>query len=152
MKKFLFIFLGLIISTLALAQNNPFRLVVSGHSTYSESLVKDNNIQELRNVCDSLIRKGYIPTVLNKECDVVWIYLYDPTSATDFIDDDEEEVDYGEPIYDLFPIKLNKQLKRIYQQGNASFMKKLGITYSVDKETDEVISIIDYEKFIGAAF
>jgi hypothetical protein len=60
------------------------------------------------------------------------------------------ESDYFEIIMDLFPLKINKELKKSLKLGNKAFMEKLGIEYLV--KNGEVISKIDYEKFENFVF
>jgi hypothetical protein len=58
--------------------------------------------------------------------------------------------DYFDIILDLFPLKINKELKRSLRLGNKAFMEALGIEYLV--EDGEVISLIDYDKFENFMF
>ena len=92
---------------------------------------------------ESLIKGGDIPVVIECDRDVAWILLNDPMGR-DYPEVDFES-DYFGVILDLFPLKINKKLKKSLRQGNKTFMKMLGIEYLV--ENGEVISLINYEKF-----
>jgi len=97
---------------------------------------------------ESLIKEGNIPIVIECDRDVAWIFLNDPMGR-DYPEVDFES-DYFEIILDLFPLKINRELKRHLKVGNKAFMDALGIEYLV--ENGEVFSIIDYEKFEGFMF
>ena len=92
----------------------------------------------------SLIKNGNIPIVIECDRDVAWIYLNDVYDGRDY-PEVEFESDYFNIIVDLFPIKINKELKKRLKKGCRAFMNALGVEYLI--ENGEVISKINYDKF-----
>ena len=92
---------------------------------------------------ESLIKEGNIPIVIECDKDIAWLYLNDPMGR-DYPEVNFES-NYFEIILDLFPLKINKELKKSLKKGNKTFIEKLGIEYVI--EDGEVFSKIDYDKF-----
>lgn len=152
MKKLPFIFLLFILGTFASSGTFPRKallLMCQGN----EEFVRDNPRAEqvicLREEMSSLIKEGNIPIVLERDRDVAWLYLNDPYTPRDFPESNFES-DYFDIIMDLFPLKINKDLKRKLKKSNKAFIDALGIEYLV--ENGEIISRIDYDKFERYAF
>ena len=152
MKKLLLILLVIMVASAMSApqrrHNKELLLTCQGKETFSRDNPKPADIQFLREEMESLIREGNIPIVIECDRDVAWIFLNDPMGR-DYPEVDFES-DYFEIILDLFPLKINKELKKSLRQGNKAFMEALGIKYLV--ENGEVISLIDYEKFENFMF
>ena len=114
----------------------------------NENFCRDNprpaQIFSLREEMESLIKEGNIPVVIECDKDVVWIVLNDPVGGRDYPEVNFES-DYFDTILDLFPLKINKTLKKKLKEGNKAFINTLGIEYLVSQ--GEVISKIDYKKF-----
>ena len=119
----------------------------------NENFCRDNprpaQIFSLREEMESLIKEGNIPVVIECDRNVAWLYLNDPDGGRDYPEVNFQS-DYFEIIMDLFPLKINKELKMALKLGNASFMEILGIKYQV--ENGEVVSKIDYDKFENFVF
>jgi len=128
--------------------NKELLLTCQGKETFSRDNPRAADVLCLREEMESLIKDGSIPIVIECDRDVAWIYLNDPMGR-DYPEVDFES-DYFEIILDLFPLKINKELKKSLKQGNKAFMEALGIEYLV--ENGEVFSIIDYEKFENFMF
>ena len=152
MKKLLLILLVIMVasamSTPQRRHNKELLLTCQGKETFSRDNPKPADIQFLREEMESLIKEGSIPIVIECDRDVAWIFLNDPMGR-DYPEVDFES-DYFEIILDLFPLKINKELKKRLKIGNKAFIDALGIEYLV--ENGEVISKIDYEKFENFMF
>lgn len=92
----------------------------------------------------SLIKDGNIPIVIECDKDVAWIYLNDIYDGRDY-PEVEFDSDYFNVIMDLYPVKINKELKKKLKKGNKAFIDALGIEYVI--EGGEVVSKINYDKF-----
>lgn len=118
-------------------------LVCQGKENFCRDNPRPAQIFSLREEMESLIREGNIPIVIEYDRDVAWIFLNDPTGR------DYPEVnfdsDYFDVILDLFPLKINTELKKCLKAGNKAFMDTLGIEYLV--KNGEVISKINYDAF-----
>jgi len=123
-------------------------LTCQGRETFSRDNPRAADVLCLREEMESLIKEGNIPVVIECDRSVAWIYLNDPMGR-DYPEVDFES-DYFEIILDLFPLKINRELKKSLTVGNKAFMEKLGIEYLV--EDGEVISKIDYDKFENFMF
>ncbi len=145
MKTLTFIFLTFFIGTLACQCPTKKELILSCQG--NEEFIRDNPRAEqvicLREEMESLIKEGNIPIVIECNRDVAWLFLNDPMGR-DYPEVNFES-DYFEIILDLFPLKINKALKKRLKKGNKEFIEALGIEYIV--ENGEVISKIDYDKF-----
>lgn len=152
MKKLLLIFMVVIVasatSTPQRKHNKQLLLTCQGKENFSRDNPRAADVLCLREEMESLIKEGNIPIVIECDRNVAWIYLNDPMGR-DYPEVDFES-DYFEIIMDLFPLKINKQLKKSLSVGNKAFMEALGIEYLV--ENGEVISLIDYDKFENFMF
>ena len=153
MKSLPFILLMIMVGTIAMSapqrkHKKELLLTCQGKETFSRDNPRAADILCLREEMESLIKDGSIPVVIECDRNVAWIYLNDPMGR-DYPEVDFES-DYFELILDLFPLKINKELKKSLKSGNKAFMETLGIEYLV--ENGEVFSIIDYEKFENFMF
>jgi len=152
MKKLLFVLLAIMVgSAMHAPQNRPKKellLTCQGKETFSRDNARAADVLCLREEMESLIKEGNIPIVIESDRDVAWIYLNDPMGR-DYPEVNFES-DYFDIILDLFPLKINKELKKSLKIGNRAFMETLGIEYLV--ENGEVFSLIDYEKFENFMF
>ena len=153
MKTLPFILLVIMVGTLAAStpQKWPKKallLTCEGNETFTRDNPRAADVLLLREEMQSLIKEGNIPIVIECDRDVAWIYLNDPMGR-DYPEVNFES-DYFEIILDLFPLKINKELKRSLSAGNKAFMEALGIEYLV--QDGEVISKIDYDKFENFMF
>lgn len=123
-------------------------LSCQGNETFCRDNPRPAQIFSLREEMESLIREGNIPIVIECEKNVAWIYLNDPMGR-DYPEVNFES-DYFEILLNLFPLKINKELKKSLKQGNRAFIEALGIEYRV--EDGEVTSLIDYDKFENFVF
>lgn len=92
----------------------------------------------------SLIKEGKIPIVIEQEKNVAWIYLNDIYGGRDYPEVDFES-DYLNIIMDLFPLKINRNLRKKLKKGSNAFFDALGVKYLI--EDGEIISKINYDKF-----
>ena len=148
MKSLPFVLLMIMVGTIAMSapckcHKKELLLTCQGKETFSRDNPRPADIMSLREEMESLIKDGSIPIVIECDKDVAWIFLNDPMGR-DYPEVNFES-DYFEIILDLFPLKINKELKRSLKQGNKAFMEALGIEYLV--ENGEVISLINYDKF-----
>ena len=152
MKKLLLILLAIMVTSIMSApQRKPQKellLTCQGKETFFKDNPRPADIQFLRKKMESLIREGNIPIVIECDKDVAWIFLNDPMGR-DYPEVDFDS-DYFDIILDLFPLKINKELKRSLSAGNKAFMEALGIEYLV--QDGEVFSLIDYDKFENFMF
>ena len=153
MKTLPFILLVIMVGTLAAStpQKWPKKallLTCEGKETFTRDNPRAADVLLLREEMQSLIKEGNIPVVIECDKDVAWIYLNDPMGR-DYPEVDFDS-DYFDIILDLFPLKINKELKRSLSAGNKAFMEALGIEYLI--ENGEVISKIDYDKFENFMF
>ena len=123
-------------------------LTCEGNETFTRDNPRAADVLLLREEMQSLIKEGNIPVVIECDRDVAWIYLNDPMGR-DYPEVDFDS-DYFEIIMDLFPLKINKELKKSLAVGNKAFMDALGVEYLI--ENGEVISKIDYDKFENFMF
>jgi len=135
-------------STLAQRPQKALLLICQGNEEFCRDNPRAADVLCLREEIKSLIKEGNIPLVIECDKNVAWLFLNDPMGR-DYHDVDFES-DYFEIIMDLFPLKINKELKKSLKLGNKAFMEKLGIEYLV--KNGEVISKIDYEKFENFVF
>ena len=144
MKNLVYLLLAIFVATLSIT-NHSNKLVLSCQGTQEFTRSKFNNeqISLLREEMASLIKEGNFPILIEGNRNVAWLYLNDPLGR-DYPDVDFES-DYFDVIMDLFPLKINHQLKKNLKKGNREFFEALGIEYLI--EDGEVISKIDYEKF-----
>jgi len=146
MKKVLLILLVFMVGSAMSVQQRPEKellLTCQGNETFSRDNPRPADIFFLREEMESLIKEGNVPIVIESDRDVAWIFLNDPMGC-DFPEADFES-DYFGIIQDLFPLKINKELRKILRRGNQAFLDALGIEYLV--EDGQVFSKIDYEKF-----
>lgn len=153
MKALPFILLMIMVGTLAASAplkgpKKELLLTCQGKETFSRDNPRAADVLCLREEMESLIREGNIPIVIECDKDVAWIYLNDPLGR-DYPEVDFDS-DYFEIILDLFPLKINKELKKSLAIGNKAFMDALGVEYLI--ENGEVISKIDYDKFENFMF
>ena len=153
MKTLPFILLMIMVGTLAASAplkgpKKELLLTCQGKETFSRDNPRAADVLCLREEMESLIREGNIPIVIECDKDVAWIYLNDPLGR-DYPEVDFDS-DYFEIILDLFPLKINKELKKSLAVGNKAFMDALGVEYLI--EDGEVISKIDYDKFENFMF
>ena len=153
MKTLPFILLMIMVGTLAAStpQKWPKKallLTCEGNETFTRDNPRAADVLLLREEMQSLIKEGNIPVVIECDRDVAWIYLNDPMGR-DYPEVDFDS-DYFEIIMDLFPLKINKELKKSLAVGNKAFMDALGVEYLI--ENGEVISKIDYDKFENFMF
>ena len=152
MKKLLLILLMVMVASAMSApkkkHNKELLLTCQGKENFSRHNPRAADILYLREEMESLIKEGNFPIVIECDRNVAWIYLNDPMGR-DYPEVDFDS-DYFDIILDLFPLKINKELKKSLKQGNKAFMETLGIEYLV--ENGEVLSIIDYEKFENFMF
>jgi len=153
MKTLPFILLVIMVGTLAAStpQKWPKKALLlksEGKETFTRDNPRAADVLLLREEMQSLIKEGNIPIVIECDKDVAWIYLNDPMGR-DYPEVDFDS-DYFDIILDLFPLKINKELKRSLSAGNKAFMEALGIEYLV--QDGEVISKIDYDKFENFMF
>ena len=89
-----------------------------------------------------------MPIVIEGDKQIAWIYLntIDDPRGYEGEDFDEIQTEYIELSMDLFPIKINRKLRRKLQRGYDKFFETIGVEYFIG-ENDEVISKIDYDKF-----
>jgi hypothetical protein len=118
-------------------------LICQGNEEFSRDNPRAAEVICLREEMSSLIKEGNFPIVIECDRNVAWLYLNDPLGR-DYPEVDFES-DYFDIITDLFPLKINKNLRKSLRQGNKQFLETLGIEYFV--ENGEVISKIDYDKF-----
>ena len=97
----------------------------------------------MREEVESLIKEGNYPVVIECDKKVAWIFLNDPDDGRDYPEVNFES-NYFEML-DLFPLKINRTLKKSLKMGNKEFLEALGIEYIV--RNGEVFSRIDYNKF-----
>lgn len=139
----LLVFLAGALLSPAKSKQKALILVCQGTEEFSRDNPRAEQVLLLREEMSSLIKEGNIPIVIECDRDVAWLFLNDPMGR------DYPEVkfksDYYGIIVDLFPLKINKTLKRSLKKGNKEFLEALGIEYVV--ENGEVFSKIDYEKF-----
>ena len=154
MKTLPFILLMMVVvGTLAMSapqgrHKKELLLTCQGKETFSRDNPRPADIYCLREEMESLIKGGSFPVVIESDRDVAWIFLNDPLGR-DYPEADFES-DYFEIIEDLFPLKINKELKKSLKIGNKAFIETLGIEYLV--ENGEVFSLIDYDKFENFMF
>ena len=153
MKTLPFILLMIMVGTLATSAplkgpKKELLLTCQGKENFSRDNPRAEQVLLLREEMESLIREGNIPIVIECDKDVAWIYLNDPLGR-DYPEVDFDS-DYFEIIMDLFPLKINKELKKSLSVGNKKFMETLGVEYLI--ENGEVISKIDYDKFENFMF
>lgn len=146
MKALPFILLTFLVGILAFPNKvgqKTLLLVCQGTEEFSRDNPRAEQILLLREEMSSLIKEGNMPIVIECDRDIAWLYLNDPMGR------DYPEVnfksDYEGIIMDLFPLKINRTLKKSLKKGNKEFFKTLGVEYVV--EDGEVISKIDYDKF-----
>ena len=153
MKKAQFIILMILLGCVPIsAQSHPkmaLLLSCQGNENFCRDNPRPAQIFSLREEMESLIKEGNIPVVIECDRNVAWLYLNDPDGGRDYPEVNFQS-DYFEIIMDLFPLKINKELKMALKLGNASFMEILGIKYQV--ENGEVVSKIDYDKFENFVF
>lgn len=152
MKKLLLILLVVMVtSAMSVPQkkhNKELLLTCQGKENFSRDNPRAADVLCLREEMKSLIKEGNIPIVIECDRNVAWIYLNDPMGR-DYPEVNFES-DYFEIILDLFPLKINKELKKSLKNGNKAFIDALGIEYLI--ENGEVISKIDYDKFENFMF
>jgi len=142
-----FVFVILVIGTIACpasSRKKALLLISQGKENFTRDNPRAEQVLCLREEMASLIKEGNTPVVIEHDKGVAWIYLNDTESPRDYHEISFDS-DYFEIIVDLFPLKINKKLKKKLKKGNKAFMDELGIEYLV--ENGEVISKIDYEKF-----
>ncbi len=147
MKALPFIMLMFLLGTLAsparIRQKKSLLLVCQG----AEEFVRDNPRAEqvllMREEVESLINEGNYPVVIECDRKVAWIFVNDPDNGRDYPEVNFKS-DYFEML-DLFPLKINRTLKKRLKIGNKEFLETLGIKYLV--KNGEVISEIDYDRF-----
>ena len=147
MKALPFIMLMFLLGTLAsparIRQKESLLLVCQG----AEEFVRDNPRAEqvllMREEVESLIKEGNYPVVIECDRKVAWIFVNDPDNGRDYPEVNFKS-DYFEML-DLFPLKINRTLKKRLKIGNKEFLETLGIKYLV--KNGEVISEIDYDRF-----
>ncbi len=150
MKSLLLILFATV--TLSATNKHPQKallLICQGTENFSRDNPRAEEVLLLREEMESLIKEGNIPIVLEYDKNVIWIILNDPYTGRDY-PEAEFDSDYFDIIGDLFHLKLNPELKRSLQKSNKDFINALGIEYQVKNE--EIISIIDYDKFDKYAF
>lgn len=126
------------------AQNDaPLKLICQGAEELSVYIEYPEEVLQLRDEIEFLIKRGNFPIVIEEKRNVLWVYLNDPHGGKDYPVANFKS-DYFETV-DLFPLKLTKQLKVCLKKGNKFLLETLGIKYLV--KNGEVISNIDYSKF-----
>jgi len=155
MKTLPFIFLMFLTGTLVAFKPYPagypekaLLLVCQGNEEFTRDNPRPADVIFLREEMASLIKEGNFPIVIECDRDVAWLYLND-TLGRDYPEANFDS-DYFDIILDLFPLKINKELKKSLSVGNKAFMDALGIEYLI--EDGEVISKIDYDKFENFMF
>ena len=138
------ILLGNVIVARAHHKKEELLLSCQGNENFCRDNPRPAQIFSLREEMESLIKEGNIPIVIECGKNVAWIVLNDPDCGRDYPEVDFDS-DYFEIILDLFPLKINKKLKKSLKAGNKAFIDALGIEYVVSE--GEVISKIDYDKF-----
>ena len=138
--------LMILVGSLAFAQEKSLLLTYQGEGAYSGIGIQSEDIPLLRDKMINLIKEGRTPIVIEGDWEVIWLYLNDTYDPRDWVEIDFES-EYSDEIQDLFPIKTNNKIRKILKKkwDNNKLMETLGIRYQI--ENDEVVSIIDYEKF-----
>ena len=137
----------LMVSIAGIARSYPKKallLFCEGNENFCRDNPRPAQIFSIREEMESLIKEGNIPIVIECDRDVAWIFLNDPDGGRDYPEVDFDS-DYFETIFDLFPLKINTELKKCLKAGNKAFMDTLGIEYQV--KNGEVISKINYDAF-----
>lgn len=148
-KRLIFLLLCLLVGVAANAQRLTLRSCNYKARTFSYGKVE--NLPTIRDRMESLIEKGYLCLLEEKDANdkpiVAWIFLNDTETPTDFIrDEDEDPVSFYDGQINLFPIVLKGKNLRAFKKGVGYFLADyLGIEYHIDGTTT-----IDYDKFSKA--
>ena len=148
MKRLLLVLMLMIaIGQSASSQHTSLMLTYQGNGVSAGIGTQISQIPLLKDEMVERITKGYLPIVIEGDKEIAWIYLntIDDPRGYEGEDFDEIQTEYIELSMDLFPIKINKMLRRKLQRGYDKFFEAIGVEYSI--ENDEVISKIDYDKF-----
>ena len=134
------------IGPFASSQHTSLMLTYQGNGVFAGIGTQPQQIPLLKDEMVERITKGFLPIVIEGDEEIAWIYLNtidDPRGYED--DSDEIQTEYIELSMDLFPIKINKKLRRKLHMGHDKFFEAIGVEYFI--KNDEVISRIDYDKF-----
>ena len=97
----------------------------------------------MREEVESLIKEGNYPVVIECDKKVAWIFLNDPDDGRDYPEVNFES-NYFEML-DLFPLKINRTIKKRIRSANKEFVEDMRIEYII--RNGEVFSRIEYDKF-----
>ena len=148
MKRLLVVLMLMVaIEPFASSQHTSLMLTYQGNGVLAGIGTQSQQIPLLKDEMVERISKGYLPIVIEGAEEIAWIYLNTIDDPRGYEGDDFEEIqtEYIELSMDLFPIKINKKLRRKLHKGYDKFFKAIGVEYST--ENDEVITKIDYDKF-----
>ena len=147
MKRLIVLMFMVAIGPLASSQHASLMLTYQGNGVSAGIGTQVPQIPLLKDEMVERISKGYLPIVIEGNKQIAWIYLntVDDPRGYEGEDFDEIQTEYIELSMDLFPIKINKKLRRKLQKGYDKFFETIGVEYFM--ENGEVISKIDYDKF-----
>lgn len=149
MKRLLIVLMLMVaIEPFASSQHTSLMLTYQGNGVTAGIGTQAQQIPLLKNEMVERISNGYLPIVIEGDKQIAWIYLntIDDPRGYEGEDFDEIQTEYIELSMDLFPIKINRKLRRKLQRGYDKFFETIGVEYFIG-ENDEVISKIDYDKF-----
>ena len=132
------------IGPLTFSQYTSLMFTYQGNGVFASIGTKTQQIPLLQEEMVERISKGYLPIVIEGNEEIAWIYLNtldDPRGYEDL----DVTTDYIELEMYLFPVKINKKLRRKLHSGYKTFFETIGVDYSI--ENGEIVSHIDYSKF-----
>ena len=135
--------LGTLVSPAKIRPKETLLLVCQGNENFSRDNPRAEQVLLMREEVESLIKEGNYPVVIECDKKVAWIFLNDPDDGRDYPEVNFES-NYFEML-DLFPLKINRTLKKSLKRGNKEFLEALGIEYII--RNGEVFSRIEYDKF-----
>ena len=146
MKKLIIILLTILIGAVASAQGKRgLLLTYQGHGSYNGCGVTPKDIPGIRENMEFLIKKGYLPILIEGDWEVIWLYLDNPNATFNRTKIDFES-DYINEIHDLLCIKTDEKIKTLLKEdwNNKKVLKLLGIKYKT--KNDEVTSKVKPKK------
>ena len=152
MKKLIMFMLMIKIGSSAFCHHTSLMLKYQGNKATNGIGAQVSQIPLLKDEMVKRISEGYWPIVIEGDNNIAWIYLntVDDPRGYEGEDYDEIETDYIELSADLFPIKINDNLRELLTRkrygGYEKFFKTIGVRYS-SLENGEIISVINYDKF-----
>jgi hypothetical protein len=140
------------IEPLAFCQSS-LMLTYQGHGATAGIGTQVSQIALLKDEMVERISHGFLPIVIEGNQEIAWIYLntVDDPRGYEGEDFDGIQTDYEELFMDLFPIRIDEDLKKLLNKqrgGYKQFFKTIGVEYLDPQKTNgEIVSKINYDKF-----